>query len=237
MRVAAFCLLVFGLSQTLHGQQEAAPLSPPLRHPCTIGSVPELEKSPSPQLQAKLDGLRHRVIFGCARAGHLEWAEEISFPEAKTAAQCQDAKQQYPRPGFPPLQPLRIEEASYSSDPWGRVVVLFRLLSGRRVKLTFPPDDRAWLSDDPLPILAYESGLYLDPYNSPFTAAEVESIQHKDFEIGTRREVLDCAKGWDAGDFHPGPRKSQWWILDDRAYRFDSNGRVAEIRDAKNLKP
>jgi hypothetical protein len=233
MRVAAVCVLALGLSQTLHGQQGSATPSYPVAAPCTLGFVPKLEKAPSPQLQAKIEAVRHRVIYGCARGGRLQWAEEIRFPEAKTGPQCEDAQRQYPRPEFPPLQPLRIEDAGYTSDPTPRIVLLFRMPSGQQASMHFPVDDRAWQSDDPLPILAYEGGFYLDPYNSPYTTAEVESIQNKDFEIGTRQEALRCAYG--ANGQHD--RKYQWWIYDDRAYRFDRNGRVAEIRDAKDVKP
>src|SRR5271155_2105749 len=200
MRVAAAWLLAIGFSQMLAGQQGTASPSPPLTQSCTMGQVERLEKAPSPQFQAKIDALRHRDIYACAGSGLLQWAEIISFPEVKTAAKCDDAKHKYPRPEFPPLQPLRIEDAGYSSDPFPRVVLLFRLASGKQVKETLPVEDQAWESEDPLAIFAYSSGFYLDPYNSPFTAAEVHSIQQKDFPVGTRREVLDCAKGWDRED-------------------------------------
>ena len=237
MRAAVAWLLALGFSQTLCGQHIADSQSPALAHACTIGSVPELEKAPSLQLQSKIDALRHRDIYACARAGTLVWAEQVSFLQVTTVAQCDAMKRRYARPEFPPMQPLRIEDAGYSSDPSPRVVLLFRLPSGRHVKLTFSPDDRAWQSDDPLPILAYESGLYLDPYNSPFTPAEVESIQHMDFPVGTPREALDCVGVFKPQNEWRDSHKRQWWTFDGRAYRFDNEGRVAETRRIADLIP
>ncbi|MGA7316118.1 MAG: hypothetical protein WBX22_19350 [Silvibacterium sp.] len=106
------------------------------------------------------------------------------------------------------------------------------------MKISFGPTEEAWQADDPLATLvANGSGLYLDPYNSPFTPAEVESIQNKDFPVGTRSEVLRCAG---AHDWTEGPphdwRKPHWLVLDGKGYRFDNEGRVAEIRNVANLK-
>lgn len=231
MRVAVFCLLVLGLSQTLHGQQENASQPPPLVSPCSIGFVPILRRR---HLRSFRQRSKHcDTAISTDAHGLVTWSgrKRSAFPKQRPQLIAAMRSGNCRGPSFRSLQPLRIEEASHSSDPWGRVVVLFRLSSGRQVKLTFPVDDRAWQSDDPLPILAFESGLYLDPYNTPFTPAEVQSIPHKDFDIGTRREVLECAGarvppgGW----HYP---QQQWWILDGREYPF-KDGRVAEIRAVK----
>jgi hypothetical protein len=235
MRIVVACVLAVGFSQTLCGQQWFE--YPPASDACTIGFVPKLEKAPSPQFQAKIDALRHRSIYACARSLRLEWAEKIVIPEAKIASDCSEAHLKFPRPEFPPLQPLRIEDAGYVVDPTPKVTLLFRLPSGRQVKISFSTDDRAWDSEDPLAILASFSGFYLDPYNTPFTPAEVESIQQKDFSVGTRREVLGCAYGWDAKNMRWDQLKRQWWVFDGRAYRFDNDdARVAEIRNVAEMK-
>jgi hypothetical protein len=236
MRVAAVYVMALGLSQTLYAQQGTVFPSPP-EFQCAIGEVPHIEKAPFPELQKRLETLPHREFYGCAGRGHLQWAEKISFPEAKTGAACENAQRHLGHPQFAPLQPLRIEDAGYSSDPAPRVVLLFRLANGRQVQMTFPPDDRAWQSDDPLPILAYESGLYVDPYNSPFTSGEVEAIQNKNFQVGMRMEVLGCAYGSWPGFRSRDGRAQHWSIFDEHAYRFDSNGRIAEIRAVKEPKP
>ncbi len=234
MKAFVLSLLVVCFAPSLSGQESnSTPQQSIPAYTCTIGSPPEFDKPPSPQLQTKIDALRHRTIYACA-GRNAEWAERIVIPAAKTPASCREARARYPRPVWPALQPMEIEDAGYSSVD-GRtddIQLVFRLPSGRQVKLVFPePDDRVSQSDD----LMVTLGLLRDPYNSPFTPAEVKSIQNKDFPVGTRIEVFGCAYRFASANHRRDQQKREWWVFDGKAYRF-KEGRVAEILEARDLK-